>query len=146
MDACLYGHIFESPITLIVQQAAEAIRRAAHQKEIRLPIAIVIEETGARARPDLNVTCARTLRNKNVWLRRKSHRNRRRHVDNRVQRQLRERIAALIAVARAERRSEMLGGDFLEARQMLPRCGCIALALKRARQPEFRRSMKTIQS
>ena len=128
-----------------MEQAAGAIRGAAHQKKIGLPIAVIIEETCARARSDLNAAAPHTLGHKRIRLRRKSHRNRRRHVDNRVQRQLRERIAALIAVARAERCSEMLGGDFLEARQMLPRCGCIALALKRARQPEFRRSMKTIQ-
>src|SRR5579859_3584746 len=48
-----------------------------------------------------------------------------------------ERVAALIAIAGAEGRAEMLGGDFLEAGEMLARSSGVALALVGASDAEF---------
>jgi len=42
----------------------------------------------------------------------------------------------LIAVARAERRSEMFRRDFLETRQVFARCSRVSLPLQRARQTD----------
>src|SRR6266568_8769625 len=54
---------------------------------------------------------------------------------------LSKRVFALISVPRAERHTQMLARDFLKPRQMFARSSGIALALKRPRQPEFRRRM-----
>src|SRR5260370_39213359 len=144
MDARFLRHIVESAIAYALQQAAGPVRRPAHQEKIGLAIAVVVEEARAGARSNLDAASPQTLRPDRIRLRRESHRYRRRHIDNRTQRQLRERVTPLIAVARTERRSKMLRRDFLETREMFARRGSIALALKRARQAEFRRSMKRI--
>src|SRR5260370_4839702 len=58
MNPRLLGHIGKSSVAEIVQQMAGAIRRAAHQKKIALPIAIVIKETSAAAWPALDwISC-----------------------------------------------------------------------------------------
>src|SRR5262249_2569576 len=62
-----------------------------------------------------------------------------------ARRQFRQRVLSLIPVARAERRSEMFRGDFLKARQVFTRSSGITLALQRAGQPEFGRSMDGIE-
>src|SRR5216684_2785329 len=142
MDARFLRHIPKFVAAKIAQQAAGAFRRAAHEKKIGPPIAIVVKETCASARSNFDAASSSTLRHKRIRLRRKSHRNGRWHINNRIQRQLRERVSSLIAVARAERRSEMVRRDFLEARQVFARRSSIALPLKRARQAELRRSVK----
>ncbi len=48
-----------------------------------------------------------------------------------------ERVAALIAVAGAEGRAEMIGGDFGEAGEMFARGGGVAFALVGAGDAEF---------
>src|SRR5712664_1270371 len=108
MDARFLRHIPKFAAAKIAQQAAGAVRRAAHEKEIGLPIAIVVKETCASAWSNFDAASPCTLRHKRIRLRRKSHWNRRRHINNRIQRQLRERVTPLIAIARTERRSEML--------------------------------------
>ena len=52
-----------------------------------------------------------------------------------------EREPALVAVACSERRAEMLGSDFLKAREVLPGSFGVALALIGARDTKFRGSM-----
>ena len=138
------GPVLKSAIAEIAQQAAGAVRGATNQKKIGLAVAVVVEEAGAGTWSGRVIFSTRCFGHKRVDLLRKAHRNCRRHIDNGVQRQLRERVTALIAVTRAERRSEMLRGDFLEARQVLSRGSSVALPLKRAGQSEFRRRMKRI--
>src|ERR1700760_2503624 len=48
-----------------------------------------------------------------------------------------ERVAALVAIAGAEWRAEMFGGDLLEAGEMLARGGGVTFALVGAGDPEF---------
>ena len=52
----------------------------------------------------------------------------------------------MIAIACAERRSEMLRRDFLETCQVFARRSSISFPLKCARQAEFRRGVKRIKS
>src|ERR1700674_340309 len=139
-------HIAESSVAEIVQQAAAAVRRAAHEKKIGFTIAVVVEKASTGARPRKTVRGALGLRHKRIWLRREVHWNCGRHFDNRAERQFRERVAPLIAITRAERRSEMLCRDFLEARQMLACRSGITLPLQSARQAKFRRSVVGIKS
>ena len=105
MDTCFLGHIVESSIAHAAQQPARAVRRTAYEEKIGLAIAIIVEEASASARSNLDAASPRTFWHERIRLRRKSHRNCSRHIDNRTQRQLRERVTPLIAVARAERRS-----------------------------------------
>src|SRR6267378_6678176 len=90
MDACFLCHVVESSIAQIVQQSAGAVRCSTHQEKIGFAIAVVVKEAraGGRSNPDAAFPC--TLRHKRIRLRRKSHRNRRWHIYDRVQRQLRE--------------------------------------------------------
>src|SRR6267154_4773617 len=80
-NSSVLGHIREASIAQIAQQSARAVRRAAHQKKIRLAIPIVVEPAGAGAWADLNAASTRTPRHKRIRFRSKSHRNRRRHID-----------------------------------------------------------------
>src|SRR5258707_15464259 len=65
-------HIPKSAAAQIVQQAAGAVRRAAHEKKIGLAIAIIVEETRAAARSDLDAASPRTFRHERIRLHRKS--------------------------------------------------------------------------
>src|SRR5437764_9258656 len=86
----LLGHIREASIAQTAQQSARALHRAAHQKKIRLAIPIVVEPAGAGARSDFDAASTCTPRHKRIRFRSKSHWNRRRHIDNFTQRQLRK--------------------------------------------------------
>ncbi len=81
------GFVLKPTTAKIVQQSARALCHTAHQKKILLPIPIVIKKTrpGARARHPMDIRSRHTPGNRQG---RKSHRNRRRHIDDRVQRQL----------------------------------------------------------
>jgi len=85
---------------------------------------------------------------KGIPFRRKPHRNRRRHIGRRAQRQLRElNIAPDRHKPGAERRSEMFRRDFLEARPDVRRRPPPhrPLPLKRLRQPKLRRRVIRIE-
>src|SRR5450432_202559 len=132
----------EPSATEIVKQATGTVRRRAHQEKIRLVVAVVVDEagacTGAKGR-GRSTGCGRHER---LLLERYFDRWRRRRC--RTAREFRERVAALIAVSRAERRAQMFGGDFLETCEMLVRRGGVTLALIGSRQTKFGRSVKRV--
>ena len=77
----------------------------AHQKEIRLAIAVVIDEAGTRARAGRDAaTSARGRRDERLLF--ETHRDGRRRGRRRAPRKFRKRIAALIAIPRTERRTQ----------------------------------------
>src|SRR5882724_899856 len=105
-------YIREPAVAEVVQQAARSIRHPTDEEKIWFAITVVVKEAGARARPDRSALTAPGLRDKRIRLRRKSHRNRRRDINNRAPRQFRERISPLIPITCAKRHSKMLRRDF----------------------------------
>src|SRR5260370_43529 len=93
----LLKSVVTAPAPVASQPTADSAHKSAgpsprppHEEKLGLPAASVIEAAGAGARSNLDAAPSRTLRHKRIRLCRKPHRNRRRHIYNRIQRQLRE--------------------------------------------------------
>src|SRR5258708_2162453 len=133
---------------VVDESDAHAAFFAANSHRLRhvfeLAVTVVVEEARAGARPGRSELSACGFRHERIGPRREANRSRSGYVDYSTGRQLRQRVAPLIAVARAERRAKMLGRDLLKSRQVLACRSGIAFALKGARQSEFRRSMEGV--
>ncbi len=136
-------HICKLSVSQVAQKMARAVGCATHQKKVGPAVTIKIEE--ARASACSNRGRRTALRNERAGFYCKVHGNCSGHFGCTAGRQFRQRVLALIAIARAEGCSEMLRCNFLEARQVFARGRRITFALQGARQSEFGRSMDGIQ-
>ena len=133
----LLSYVREAPVTQIVQQSRGSFGIGAHQQKVRLAVTVIIEKTRAGARPDRIFRCARRFQRRIHRRDNKMHRRGRRHLQRRIGNRFRYRIFSLVAISRAQRRAQVLRGDFLKFCQVFLRGFGIAFALVGARQLKF---------
>src|SRR5215469_4854052 len=137
-------HVFKFSIAEVAQKMARSIRFSAHKEKVGLTIAVKIKKACASAWSDGHRRCADFhIQGESVGF--EVRVNLSGDFSRRARRQFRERILTLVAIACAEWGSQVLRGDFLKARQVFTRSSGITLALQRAGQPEFGRSMDGIE-
>src|SRR5208283_3970468 len=133
----LLRDIFKLAVTEIVEEAALAFARA-DQEKIGFAVPVIIEEAHAAAGTD-----GRSRRQAiGQRLLRVMNGNLRRGCDRRAVDKFRERVFALISVARAEWHAELLGIDSLEPLHRFTGGHGVTLPLVGARNSEPRRSVK----
>src|SRR5712691_3833780 len=130
----------------IAKQSARSTLKGTDEKHVRFAVAVKIEKADTSAGSRSCGMRRRRKRQLSNRVRHKLHGDCRWHSRPGRARELRERKAPLLAVARSHRGAEMALRDFLEARQVLARRVGIAFALIRARNAEFRRGMQRIQA
>ena len=120
----------EFSVAEIAEEARGAVVGGADEEEVGLAVVVEVEEAGAGGGGEF---CGGV--SERLW--REIYFDRSGGGGDRAFGEFGERVAALIAVAGAERSAEMIGGDFLKAGEMFTRGGGVTFALVGASDAEF---------